>query len=94
MKLGVEIQNFKITIGRTVFNFSCKTSVFAGLGALFEEKNYNFLKKPCGGKPEGMRPVTTIAVDLVNDEMMMNKLANFGSCMFMKLLYGLGGALT
>ena len=36
VKLGVEIINFKITIGRTVFNFSCKTSVFAGLGALFE----------------------------------------------------------
>ena len=27
---------FKIPIGRTVFNFSCKTSVFAGMGALFE----------------------------------------------------------
>ena len=36
VKLGVEIINFKITIGRTVFNFSCKTSVFAGMGALFE----------------------------------------------------------
>merc|ERR1711973_570596 len=35
VKLGVEIINFKITIGRTVFNFSCKTSVFARLGALF-----------------------------------------------------------
>ena len=35
MKLGVEIINFKITIGRTIFNFSCKTSVFARLGALF-----------------------------------------------------------
>ena len=28
MKLGVEIFFFKIPIGRTVFNFSCKTSVF------------------------------------------------------------------
>jgi len=36
VKLGVENINFKITIGRTVFNFSYKTSVFAGLGALFE----------------------------------------------------------
>ena len=35
MKLGVGIFFFKIPIGRTVFNFSCKTSVFAGLGALF-----------------------------------------------------------
>ena len=46
MKLGVEIINFKITIGRTVFNFSCKTSVFAGMGALFELKNDNFLGNP------------------------------------------------
>ena len=36
VKLEVEIKNFKITMGRTVFNFSCKTSVFAGMGALFE----------------------------------------------------------
>ena len=36
VKLGVEHINFKITIGRTVFNFSCKTSFFAGMGALFE----------------------------------------------------------
>ena len=36
VKLGVEIFFFKISMGRTVFNFSCKTSVFAGMGALFE----------------------------------------------------------
>ena len=36
VKLGVENINFKITLGRTVFNFSYKTSVFEGLGALFE----------------------------------------------------------
>ena len=36
VKLGVENFFFKIPIGRTVFNFSCKTSVFAGLDALFE----------------------------------------------------------
>ena len=36
VKLGIENINFKITLGRTVFNFSYKTSVFAGLGALFE----------------------------------------------------------
>ena len=36
VKLGIEKINFKITIGRTVFNFSCKISFFAGLGALFE----------------------------------------------------------
>ena len=41
LKLEVEIINFKITIGRTVFNFSCKTSVFAGLDALLEYKNDN-----------------------------------------------------
>ena len=35
VKLGVEKINFKITLCRTVFNFSCKTSVFARLGALF-----------------------------------------------------------
>ena len=28
MKLGVEIFFFKIPIGRTIFNFSCKTSGF------------------------------------------------------------------
>ena len=28
VKLGVEIINFKNTIGRTILNFSCKTSVF------------------------------------------------------------------
>ena len=28
VKLGVDIINFKITIDRTVFNFSCKTSTF------------------------------------------------------------------
>ena len=33
---GVDVMNFKMTIGRTVFKFSYKTSVFAGLGALFE----------------------------------------------------------
>ena len=38
VKLGVENINFKITKGRTDFNFSSKTSVFAGLGALFEKK--------------------------------------------------------
>ena len=30
VKLGVEIFFFKIPIGRTVFNFSCKTSGFTG----------------------------------------------------------------
>ena len=35
MKLGVEIKNFKITINRTVCNFSCKTSVFWRDGCSF-----------------------------------------------------------
>ena len=35
MKLGVEIFFFKIPIGRTVFIFSCKTSGFEQVGALF-----------------------------------------------------------
>ena len=35
MKLGVEIFFFKITIGRTIFNFSCKTSGFCGAGCFF-----------------------------------------------------------
>ena len=42
VKLGVEIIFFKIPIGRTVFNFSCKTSVFAGMDAHFEYKNDNY----------------------------------------------------
>ena len=44
MKLGVGIINFKITIGRTVFDFSSKTSFFARLDALFEYKNDNYLR--------------------------------------------------
>ena len=32
VKLGVKSINSKITKGRTVFNLSCKTSVFMGLG--------------------------------------------------------------
>ena len=43
MKLGIEIIDFK-TIGRRVFNFSCKTSLFARLDALFEYKNDNYLR--------------------------------------------------
>ena len=35
VKLGVEITDFKMTMGRTVFSFSCKTSVFDRLDALF-----------------------------------------------------------
>ena len=35
MKLGVEIFFFKIPIGRTIFIFSCKTSGFEQVGALF-----------------------------------------------------------
>ena len=35
MKLGLENINFKITIGRTVLYFSCITSFFARIGALF-----------------------------------------------------------
>ena len=35
MKLGVEIFFFKIPIGRTIFNFSCKTSGFCGAGCFF-----------------------------------------------------------
>merc|ERR1712016_202760 len=35
VKLGVEIFFFKIPIGRTIFNFSCKTSGFCGAGCFF-----------------------------------------------------------
>ena len=35
MKLGVGNFFFKITIGRTIFNFSCKTSGFCGAGCFF-----------------------------------------------------------
>ena len=35
VKLGVENFFFKIPIGRTVFNFSCKTSCFFGAGCSF-----------------------------------------------------------
>ena len=35
MKLGVENFFFKIPIGRTIFNFSCKTSGFCGAGCFF-----------------------------------------------------------
>ena len=38
VKLGVENINFKITISRTVFNFSCKTSVFQWLRAFLSKK--------------------------------------------------------
>ena len=38
MKLGVGIFFFKIPRGRTVFNFSCKTSVFGAVFSLFEKK--------------------------------------------------------
>ena len=39
MKLGVREKIFEITAGRTVFNFSCKTSVFGAVFSLFEKKN-------------------------------------------------------
>ena len=35
MKLGVKNFFFKIPIGRTIFNFSCKTSGFRGAGCFF-----------------------------------------------------------
>ena len=45
MKLGGGQTNFKITIGRTVFRKSCSTSVFAGLGVLFDNFHGFFLMK-------------------------------------------------
>ena len=38
-KLEVGIFFFKIKAGRTVFNFSCKTSGFGPVFSLFEKKN-------------------------------------------------------
>ena len=35
VKLGVESTNFKIAIGRTVFNVSCKTSYLSEAGCSF-----------------------------------------------------------
>ena len=43
MKLGVRIFFFKIPEHRTIFNFSCNTPVFVGLGALFGTFFVNFL---------------------------------------------------
>ena len=105
----------KITADRTFFGFSKlfkKTS--AQVDAHFEWKFQNFDKKClvlhvlCPSlvweKPEGSKPVTTIAVDPLpagcemkwNDEIMKWwwKEANFGSLIFMKLLYVIGGTLN
>ena len=42
VKFGVRNFFFKITAGRMVFNFSCKTSGFALVCSLFELKNIFF----------------------------------------------------
>ena len=44
-KLEVQIFFFKITAGRTVFNFSCQTSGFELVFSLFKQKNDTFLLK-------------------------------------------------
>merc|ERR1711973_933720 len=65
VKLGVEIINFKITIGRTVFDFSTKTSVFCEAGWSFWYIFCHFWRRsrqtggeaarPAAQPPEGRR---------------------------------------
>ena len=129
------MQNFSFLRGWEVFLskkktiFSCKTSVFAGLGALFDTFFCDFcvifLKcanparrsarsargltrdaKAVSGKPEGTilvrpasfaphcRPPTPLVVKKWSEVKWVSEWANFGSCIFMKLLYVIGGVLT
>ena len=65
VKLGVGTFFFQNPIHRKVFNFSCKTFIFAGLRALFEQKTDNFdIFQKMRGQPVGTRRHPRLIVNI------------------------------